>query len=74
LDGQIINEDVIGYEYKLIDEEEGFFNIENLDTIKHEVKGRFRATFCRTSKNGNKDLGLPKILLFQGIFYDSYTY
>lgn len=72
--GQIIDVDTEGYKYKLVDEEEGFLNIESLDTIKMEVKGRFKAKFCRTSKNGQKDLGLPEILLFQGVFYDKYQF
>jgi hypothetical protein len=69
---QIVDEDVVGYTYKLENPEEGFFNIEGLDTVKQEVKGRFRAQFRRTSKNGYKDLGLPETLLFQGVFNEKY--
>lgn len=69
---QTIQEDLEGYSYELIDADEGFFNVEALDTVKHEVKGRFKAKFKRTSKNGNGDLGLPKVLLFQGVFYENY--
>jgi hypothetical protein len=69
---QTIDGDVTGYEYKLSDQEDGFLKIESLDSIKLEVKGSFRAKFCRTSKNGNKNLGLPKTLLFQGIFFETY--
>lgn len=69
---QIIDEDLEGYSYELIDADEGFFNVESLDTVKLEVKGRFKAKFKRTSKNGNGDLGLPKVLLFQGVFYENY--
>lgn len=71
---QTVGEDQEGYEYKLVDADEGFFIVEYLDTINMEVKGRFKAKFRRTSKNGNKDLGLPKNLLFQGVFYENYTY
>jgi hypothetical protein len=69
---QVISEDLKGYSYKLIDADEGFFNVESLDTVQHIVKGRFQAKFKRTSKNGNRDLGLPKILLFQGVFHEQY--
>ncbi len=69
---QSIDEDTDGYDYKLIDADEGYFNIENLDTIKMEVKGRFKVKFKRTSKNGNGDLGLPKNLQYEGVFYENY--
>jgi hypothetical protein len=69
---QIIAEDLEGYSYKLEDPEEGFLEVQELDTIQKIAKGRFKAKFKRTSKNGNKDLGLPKILLFQGVFHDRY--
>jgi hypothetical protein len=67
---QIVNEDLDGYEYELIDADEGFLNIEYLDTAKMEVKGRFRVKYKRESKNGNGDLGLPEYLQFDGAFYD----
>jgi hypothetical protein len=69
---QTVDEDLIGYEYELVYPEEGFFNIEALDTVKQEVKGRFRAEFRRTTKNGYKNLGLPENLLFQGVFNEKY--
>jgi hypothetical protein len=69
---QTVDEDLIGYEYELVHPEEGFFNIEALDTVKREVKGRFRAEFRRTTKNGYKNLGLPESLLFQGVFNERY--
>ncbi len=71
--GQTVGEDSDGYEYKLIDEEEGFFHVEEMDTVQLTVKGRFTAKFCRTSRNSNRNLGLPKVLLFQGVFYEPYT-
>lgn len=70
---QTVAEDLGGYEYKLIDEKEGFFHVEQLDTVQLTVKGRFKAKFCRTSRNGNRNLDLPKVLLFQGAFYEPYT-
>jgi hypothetical protein len=70
---QVVDEDLIGYEYELVDIEDGLFNIESLDTIKFEVSGRFQVKFCRTSRNGNFNLELPKTLVFQGVFNDSYT-
>jgi hypothetical protein len=69
---QVVNEDLAGYEYELTDADEGYFNIEYLDTIKMEVKGRFKVKFKRTSKNGNGDLGLPKNLQYEGVFYENY--
>lgn len=69
---QIIEQDRSGYEYELIEPENGYFHIEMLDTAKQEVKGHFKAKFRRTTKNGNKVLGLPKIILMQGIFYQPY--
>ncbi|MFN0177098.1 MAG: hypothetical protein ACKVU0_20825 [Saprospiraceae bacterium] len=70
--GQTVDEDLTGYEYELEVPEEGFFNIEALDTVNQEVKGRFRAQFRRTTKNGYKHLGLPETLLFQGVFNEKY--
>lgn len=67
---QTVNEDLPGYEYQLVDADEGFLNIEYLDTAKMEAKGRFRVKFKRTSQNGNDDLGLPEYLQFDGAFYD----
>ncbi|MCF8246531.1 MAG: hypothetical protein K9J37_15370 [Saprospiraceae bacterium] len=71
---QTVAEDLSGYEYELMDADEGFFNIEYLDSINMEVKGRFKAKFCRTKKNGTKDGDLPKNIVFQGVFYEKYTY
>jgi len=70
---QIVDEDLEGYSYELEDPEEGFCNIEYLDTIQQVAKGRFKAKFKRTSTNGNGDLGLPKRLLFQGVFHEKYV-
>lgn len=70
---QTVSEDLDGYDYKLIDADEGFFNQEYLDTINLEVKGRFKAKFKRTAKNGING-GLPKYLTFQGVFYENYTF
>jgi len=69
---QTINVDQQGYEYKLIDSDEGFFKVEFIDTLQQTVKGRFQAKFKRTSKNGNEDLDLPKVLLYQGVFNETY--
>lgn len=71
---QVYQEDLEGYSYKLINQQDGYFEIESLDTIKQEVKGSFKAIFERTSKNGHSDLRLPKILLFQGVFYEKYEH
>ncbi len=69
---QIVDEDLPGYQYELENAEEGFFKIEGLDTLKREVKGRFRAQFRRTKTNGYDDLGLPEKLLYQGVFNEKY--
>ncbi|MCU0346628.1 MAG: hypothetical protein MUC59_06780 [Saprospiraceae bacterium] len=70
---QTLSEDLDGYEYKLMDANEGFFVIEHLDTINMEVKGRFKAKFCRTKKNG-ADGDLPKNIVVQGFFYENYVF
>lgn len=69
---QTYQEDLQGYTYRLINKDDAYFEIFMIDTIKQEVKGSFKAIFERTSKNGHSDLGLPKILLFQGVFYEKY--
>lgn len=71
---QTYDEDLDGYEYELIDAEDGFLEIESLDTVKMEVKGRFLARFKRTKRNFKFNLGLPKYLIFQGVFYETYTF
>jgi hypothetical protein len=70
---QTNGEDVILSSYDLIDADEGFFNVESLDTVQQIVKGRFEAKFKRSSKIGNRGSGLPKILLFQGVFHEKYV-
>ena len=70
---QGFDEDLIGYSYELLDKEDGFIHITHLDTLEMTVKGNFEVKFVRTSKNGNRqDLGLPKYLYFQGVFYENY--
>lgn len=68
----IVEGDLDGYIYELINPSEGYCHIENLDTLSQTVKGRFRAEFKRTNKNGWKDLDLPEILLFEGVFNEHY--
>ncbi len=69
---QIVEEDLEGYSYKLEESVEGFIHVEHLDSINQVVRGRFKVAFCRTSKNGYDDLGLPEHLLFQGVFHEKY--
>ncbi len=70
---QVVDEDLWGYSYELLDKEDGFIHITHLDTLEMTVKGNFEVKFVRTSKNGNRqDLGLPKYLYFQGVFYENY--
>ncbi len=71
--GQTFDEDINGYSYKLEESVNGFFNVEHLDSINQTVRGRFKVAFCRTSTNGNGDLGLPEHLLFQGVFNTKYS-
>jgi hypothetical protein len=71
--GQSFAEDLTGYNYKLEDPEDGYFTITSIDTMEQIVTGKFRAEFCRTSKNGIKeDLKMPKHLVFEGIFHEKY--
>ena len=67
-----INEDLEGYTYKLVNEEDGFFEVTRLDTVNHIVEGRFKAEFKRTKKNGNLGLDLEKRLFFEGVFHEEY--
>jgi hypothetical protein len=69
---QIVAEDLKGYSYKYLDSDENFFTIEKIDFVEKKVKGRFLVKFERTSKNGNKDLKLPKYLLYQGVFFETF--
>ncbi|MDX1912184.1 MAG: hypothetical protein SFV22_11885 [Saprospiraceae bacterium] len=68
----LIAQDLLGYSYELIEQDNGFFSIESLDTVKMEVSGRFKVKFERTSKNGNPDFDLPRVMLFQGVFHEKY--
>ena len=70
--GQIVDEDLEGYKYKLEESVEGFIHVESLDSINQVVKGRFKVAFCRTSTNGYEDLGLPEHMLLQGVFHEKY--
>lgn len=69
---QTVSDDLDGYEYKLVDPEDGFIIIERLDTINQEIKGRFRAKFKRTAKNGLRQSELTKWIQFDGVFYEKY--
>lgn len=71
--GQTVDYDLLGYEYALVNPEEGFFKVETLDTVKQEVSGHFKAKFKRTTKNGYDNLGLPENLTFEGVFYEKYV-
>ncbi len=69
---QTFEEHITGNEYELIESEQGYFEIELIDTLKQEVKGHFKAKFRRDGKNKGKDLDLPKVILMQGMFYMPY--
>ncbi|TVR83961.1 MAG: hypothetical protein EA409_01960 [Saprospirales bacterium] len=71
---QVISEDLFGYSYQLKDDVNSFIQLTKIDTIERKVAGTFQVRYVRRSKNGHRlDLGLPKHLLFQGVFYDYYT-
>ena len=71
--GQRIDDDLPGYEYKLVDAHDGYFHLETLDTVNQIVSGRFRAKFKRTDRNGNRNMGLDKHIIFEGVFHEHYT-
>ena len=72
--GQRIDDDLPGYEYKLVDAQDGYFHLETLDTVNQIVSGRFRAKFKRTDRNGNRNMGLDKHIIFEGVFHEHYTF
>ncbi|MBN8685187.1 MAG: hypothetical protein J0L99_21255 [Chitinophagales bacterium] len=72
--GQRIDDDLPAYEYKLVDAQDGYFHLETLDTVNQIVSGRFRAKFKRTDRNGNRNMGLDKHIIFEGVFHEHYTF
>jgi hypothetical protein len=69
---QIISEDYSGYEYELINKDEGFLRIDRLDLTKNEISGSFLAEYRRTKRNGYWNTGLPRIILIQGVFNEPF--
>lgn len=70
----IVGSDLRGFTYQLVNKEEGYFEVTQLDTIQRTVQGRFKVQFKRTTKNGNGDIikDLPKRLTFEGVFHEEY--
>ena len=62
-----------GWEYELLDPENGFFEISSIDKEEQIVQGKFRVWFKLKDKHGFKDTGLPETILFEGIFHENYV-
>ncbi len=67
----IANED-IGFEYREVDLDQAFFQVQALDTINRTAIIKFKAKFCLENRNGYRDVGLPATLLFQGVMNEVY--
>lgn len=61
-----------GWEYELLDPEDGFFEISSIDKEEQIVQGKFRSRYKLKDKNGFRDTGLPETILFEGIFHENY--
>lgn len=70
--GQVIAEDLDGWEFELDKPEDGYFEIIKLDKSNKNVLIKFKAKFKLVSKNGNGDTGLPENVKFEGIFHETY--
>lgn len=70
----LIGGDLDGFTYKLVNEEDGYFEVTKLDTLQRTVQGHFKVQFKRSTKNGNGDIvkDLPKRLTFEGVFHEEY--
>ncbi|MFT6338839.1 MAG: hypothetical protein ACJATI_005618 [Halioglobus sp.] len=69
---QIINGEFDGWQFDLVNPEDGHFNITKLDTVNQTVQGNFKAFFEVSDKNGYDDTKLPERVKFQGVFNDTY--
>lgn len=67
-----INFEASGWEYELLDPEDGFFEISSIDKEDQIVQGKFRVWFKLKDKHGFRNTGLPKQILFEGIFHENY--
>jgi hypothetical protein len=70
--GQTVNSEFDGWVYKLINAENGFFEISKLDQENMIIEGNFKVEFEIGSKNGYEDTGLPEKVKFQGVFHENY--
>ena len=61
-----------GWEYELLNPEDGFFEISEIDIEEQIVQGKFRSRYKLKDKHGFKDTGLPEQILFEGIFHENY--
>ena len=70
--GQTVNSEFDGWVYKLINAENGFFEISKLDQENMIIEGDFKVEFEVESKNGFGDTGLPDKVKFQSVFHENY--
>jgi len=70
---QTINSESDGWRYRLINAEDGYFNIQKLDTVSQTIQGNFKVQFEVDEKNNFDGPKLPQNIKFEGSYYDSYT-
>lgn len=74
--GQIVDEDLSGYEYELQTDENNMFDLVAFDTINKTIDFKFRTYFKRGSKRENiysTDAEWPKYIKFEGHFHNYYN-
>ena len=67
-----LNFEASGWEYELLDPENGFFEISSIDKEEQIIQGKFRVWFKLKDKHGFRDTGLPETILFEGVFHENY--
>jgi hypothetical protein len=74
---QIFDEDLLGFQYKLLTKEKNMFELVSIDTIQNTVDFKFRVYFRRTAKNENDvstDEEWPKYIKLEGHFHDYFGF
>ncbi|MDF1695315.1 MAG: hypothetical protein P1U56_05760 [Saprospiraceae bacterium] len=69
---QTINFENDGWVYELIDPDDGYFNIHQLNTLNCQVAGDFSVQFKVAEKNGFGNADLPEKITFQSVFNEPY--
>lgn len=69
---QTVESEYDGWQYKLVRPEEGYFDIEELDTINQTIQGKFKAYFEVKEKNGYPNMKLPEKAKFEGVYHEKY--